>query len=331
MSKPFKNFTLAMFRQWFGEEPEDKTYTALEIWKMLDEACPLLPDTLKKQEEKDEIDQHIEDTERILEKGEKILNRMKEIEQEVKYTNSPDTINSEKDVNKPPKKVATSEKEKKCEWCSGVMQSNLNCPNCKILKFPDKETECDCHRVALCPKKYPDIEPRVFIKNCEECGKGLESKNQETIHKKMRHPTPPESEDWAKEVLSRYNAEILNKFQDEYLMARGPGCEEILYPVLTKALKDFIDPPNDGMVRKFNLKEFISSKSYQRGREEVSGKEIQEYYERGQAESRQQTLKEVLDYLQKNHLDYCKEQNGLNYCKNCGLSIEDIIKHFKIK
>ena len=46
---------------------------------------------------------------------------------------------------------------------------------------------------------------------------------------------------------------------------------------------------------------------------------------------RQQTLKEVLDYLQKNHLDYCKEQNGLPYCKNCGLSIEDIIKHFKIK
>jgi len=47
-------------------------------------------------------------------------------------------------------------------------------------------------------------------------------------------------------------------------------------------------------------------------------------------EIRQQTLKEVLDYLQTHYLDYCKEQNGLNYCKNCGLSSEDIIKHFKI-
>lgn len=48
-------------------------------------------------------------------------------------------------------------------------------------------------------------------------------------------------------------------------------------------------------------------------------------------QEKSKTLKEVLDYLQKNHLDYCQEQNGLNYCKNCGLDLEDIIKHFKIK
>ena len=39
----FKNFDLAMFRQWFGEEKKDKVYTAGEIWEMLNQASPLFP------------------------------------------------------------------------------------------------------------------------------------------------------------------------------------------------------------------------------------------------------------------------------------------------
>jgi len=85
------------------------------------------------------------------------------------------------------------------------------------------------------------------------------------------------------------------------------------------------------------LKDFIrqeKSKSYQRGREEGALEQSinkDQFYEFIKYEAKKEGYKEVLDYLQKNHLDYCKEQNGLNYCKNCGLSSEDIIKHFKIK
>lgn len=68
----------------------------------------------------------------------------------------------------------------------------------------------------------------------------------------------PQVEEWEK-VTSRYNAEILNKFQDEYLMEKGPGCEQILFPVLEKATKDFINPPEDGFKRDFNFKDYISS------------------------------------------------------------------------
>lgn len=71
--------------------------------------------------------------------------------------------------------------------------------------------------------------------------------------------TEDEITEFCKKVLSRYNAEILNKFQDQYLMDKGPRCEEMLYPVLEKAIADFINPPNDGMKRNWNLKSFIRS------------------------------------------------------------------------
>jgi len=37
----------------------------------------------------------------------------------------------------------------------------------------------------------------------------------------------------------------------------------------------------------------------------------------------QEQRKEILDFIQKNYLDYCMEQNGRSDCKNCGLCIED--------
>lgn len=55
-----------------------------------------------------------------------------------------------------------------------------------------------------------------------------------------------------KETLGVYNGEILNKFQDEYLMEKGPGCERILFPVLEKSTKDFINPPEDSPYIKVN-------------------------------------------------------------------------------
>lgn len=48
--KVFKDFTLGMFRQWFGEDNENKTYTAKELWEMLNQASPLEP--LKEEEKK---------------------------------------------------------------------------------------------------------------------------------------------------------------------------------------------------------------------------------------------------------------------------------------
>jgi len=35
----------------------------------------------------------------------------------------------------------------------------------------------------------------------------------------------------------------------------------------------------------------------------------------------------IVDILQKNCLDYCQEQNGLPYCKNCGLSLDLITQN----
>lgn len=67
-----------------------------------------------------------------------------------------------------------------------------------------------------------------------------------------------EAREKAKEIFSAYNAEILNKFQDEYLMEKGPGCEEILFPVLEKATNDFIES-NGEFIREFIFKDFLSS------------------------------------------------------------------------
>ena len=114
--------------------------------------------------------------------------------------------------------------------------------------------------------------------HCKHCGK-VTSECEE--FKKAFDPTPHESEDWegkgwAKELLSRFSGEILNQYQDKYLMEKGPGCEEVLFPVLEKAIKDFLNPPEDGFIRTFSLKDYIQakevsveSKAYQRGREEV--------------------------------------------------------------
>lgn len=55
-----------------------------------------------------------------------------------------------------------------------------------------------------------------------------------------------------KKTLSIYNGEVLNKFQDEYLMEKGPGCEKILFPVLENAIKDFITPTEDNRYIKVN-------------------------------------------------------------------------------
>lgn len=32
----------------------------------------------------------------------------------------------------------------------------------------------------------------------------------------------------------------------------------------------------------------------------------------------------ILDFIDKNYLAYCREQNGMEYCKNCGLSKESL-------
>jgi len=73
-------------------------------------------------------------------------------------------------------------------------------------------------------------------------------------------------------ILSAYNAEILNKYQDEYLMEKGPGCEQVLFPVLEKAKKDFLEVPNDGYIKHPGdvLKDFSSTydTAYEIGYEE---------------------------------------------------------------
>jgi hypothetical protein len=47
----------------------------------------------------------------------------------------------------------------------------------------------------------------------------------------------------------------------------------------------------------------------------------QEAYNRGVKEAKEKMV-EVL----KPHITYCQEQNGLPYCKNCGLDLEEIKK-----
>jgi hypothetical protein len=36
------------------------------------------------------------------------------------------------------------------------------------------------------------------------------------------------------------------------------------------------------------------------------------------------TLEDVYEKLDKNYLGYCREHNGLPYCKNCGLDLEEL-------
>jgi hypothetical protein len=74
-------------------------------------------------------------------------------------------------------------------------------------------------------------------------------------------PTNPSTVEELRDLLSKYNAVILNSYQDIYLMDRGPGCEEVLYPVLEKAIKDFFELPNDGMIRKDHVAEFLAHSS----------------------------------------------------------------------
>ena len=37
----------------------------------------------------------------------------------------------------------------------------------------------------------------------------------------------------------------------------------------------------------------------------------------------------VFDYIDKHYLEYCREQNGLPYCKNCGLDLEELKKELE--
>ena len=223
-----------------------------------------------------------------------------------------------------PSKVATSEKDLECKYynkcplkvrgekCThhdgGNISMNDGATSEKEVKYSDKTCECkglenlhfegQCQFYTSKKKKYaacdnleahiPDYNPKNYV-------------------------PPHESEDWTKEVLSRYNAEILNQFQDKYLMERGPGCEEILFPVLTKALEDFINPPNGGMVRRFNLEDFkksVSSKAYQRGREELREKAVQEI----EKEKRKITICSEEDYKNGTSCNNC--ESGLSECTN---------------
>ena len=36
------------------------------------------------------------------------------------------------------------------------------------------------------------------------------------------------------------------------------------------------------------------------------------------------TLEDMYEKLDKNYLKYCREHNGLPYCKNCGLDLEEL-------
>jgi len=36
------------------------------------------------------------------------------------------------------------------------------------------------------------------------------------------------------------------------------------------------------------------------------------------------TPEEILDFIDKHYLAYCREQNGLPYCKNCGLDLDEL-------
>lgn len=42
-------------------------------------------------------------------------------------------------------------------------------------------------------------------------------------------------------------------------------------------------------------------------------------------------IKTAIDLIEKEYLTYCKEHNGLPYCKNCGLSRESLEKLLKVK
>ena len=56
-------------------------------------------------------------------------------------------------------------------------------------------------------------------------------------------------------------------------------------------------------------------------------KEMKDTYEKGKEDGRQEEREKLLEAVEKTirlRLDYCKRQNGLPYCKNCGLCKEDL-------
>lgn len=39
---------------------------------------------------------------------------------------------------------------------------------------------------------------------------------------------------------------------------------------------------------------------------------------------RKETIEKIIDFIDKNYLEYCRQQNGRDDCKNCGLNKEDL-------
>ncbi len=125
----------------------------------------------------------------------------------------------------------------------------------------------------------------------------------------------PEQKDWEKLdeqikiMLGAYNAEILNEYQNKYLMQYGPGCEEILFPVLEKATKDFIDFPQDIPEVKTDalkmFKSFISS-TLQADRESLV-KAVEEKVETAGKVTRNFALKNFISRLGALICDFRKE------------------------
>lgn len=52
--------------------------------------------------------------------------------------------------------------------------------------------------------------------------------------------------------------------------------------------------------------------------------DIKDFITKEIQKAKEDTIKEVIEKIDKNYLEYCRQYNGRNDCKNCGLNLEDL-------
>ncbi len=63
-----------------------------------------------------------------------------------------------------------------------------------------------------------------------------------------------------------------------------------------------------------------------KNKQAIATQKIKGFTKKDMIKLREQAVKEILDFIDKHYLSYCRQHNGLPYCKNCGLSIDGLNK-----
>ena len=200
------------------------------------------------------------------------------------------------------------QEEKKCcvscgEYVAGVlvcMWTECDCHTPKIATKQEEKPKANCcYYNEDCPKcpKVATSEKEGIPLHCKHCGK-VTSECEE--FKKAFDPTPHESEDWV-EFNLRARAGI--QLQLEQAMKSGRTNKKLDFEEIRKRTDIAFESIKE-------LAQSTSSKAYQRGREELREKAVQEI-EKGK---RKITICSEEDYKNGTSCNNC--ESGLSECTN---------------